>query len=159
MKSEIAQSCPTLCDPVDCSLPGSSVHAILQARILEWVAICKPHAGVMERFHLSPWVCCLFYSGYACVCTSLWCPGSSICFHSNTFKKHWLIQRGFPGDSGGKESACDARDPGSIPGSGKSPGEGNGNPLQYSCLENSMDRGAGRATVHGVAKSWTQLSK
>ena len=49
-------------------------------------------------------------------------------------------------------------DLGSILGSGRSPGEGNGNPLQYSCLENSMDRGAWWATVHGVTKSWTQLS-
>jgi len=49
-------------------------------------------------------------------------------------------------------------DLGSIPGSGRSLGEGNGNPLQYSCLENPMDGGAWRATVHGVAKSWTQLS-
>ena len=48
---------------------------------------------------------------------------------------------------------------GSISGSGRSPGEGNGNPLQYSCLENSMDRGAWRATVHGLAKSQTRLSK
>ena len=58
----------------------------------------------------------------------------------------------------GKESACNVGDPGSIPGSGRSPGEGNGNPLQYSSLENSMDGGAWWATVHGVAKSWTQLS-
>ena len=65
---------------------------------------------------------------------------------------------GFPGGSDGKTSACSAEDPGSIPGSGRSPGEGNGNPLQYSCLENSMDGGAWWATVHGVAKSWTQLS-
>ena len=86
--SEVTQSCPTLCDPVDCSPLGSSVHGILQARIVEWVAI-------------------------------------------------------FP---------C------SIPGLGRSPGEGNGNPLQYSCLENPMDRGAWWATVHGVAKSWTWLS-
>ena len=49
-------------------------------------------------------------------------------------------------------------DSGSIPGSGKSPGLENGNPLQYSCLENSMDRGAWQATVHRVAKSWTRLS-
>ena len=55
----------------------------------------------------------------------------------------------------GKESACKARGPGSIPGSGRSPGGGCGNPLQSSCLENSMDRGAWRATVHGVTKSWT----
>ena len=53
-----------------------------------------------------------------------------------------LKYKGFPGGSGGKESAYKARDPGSIPGSGRSPGEGNGNPLQYSCLGNSMDRGA-----------------
>ena len=52
----------------------------------------------------------------------------------------------------GKESACHAGDLGSIPGSGRSPGEGNGNPLQYSCLENPMDRGAWRPTVHGVAR-------
>ena len=57
-----------------------------------------------------------------------------------------------------KASACNAGDLGSIPGSGRSPGEGNGNPLQYSCLENPMDGGAWRATVHRVAKSRTQLS-
>jgi len=64
----------------------------------------------------------------------------------------------FPGDSEDKESTCNAGDPSSIPGSGRSPGEGNGNPLQYSCLEYPMDRGAWWATVHGVAKSWTRLS-
>ena len=57
-----------------------------------------------------------------------------------------------------KGSACNAGDPGSIPGSGRSPGDGNGNPLEYSCLENSMDRGAWQATVHGVTKSQTRLS-
>ena len=65
---------------------------------------------------------------------------------------------GFPGGSVGKESAWNAGDPGSIPDTGRSPGEGNGYPLQYSCLENSTDRGAWWATVHGVAKSPTQLS-
>ena len=60
---------------------------------------------------------------------------------------------GFPGGSDGKESACNRGDLGLIPGSGRSPGKGNGYPLQYSCLENSMDRGAWWATVHGVAKS------
>ena len=58
----------------------------------------------------------------------------------------------------GKESTCNPGDAGSIPGSGRSPGVGNGNQLQYSCLENSMDRGAWWATAHGVAKSQTQLS-
>ena len=58
-----------------------------------------------------------------------------------------------PGGSDGKESAYNAGDPGSIPRLGRFPGEGNGNPLQYSCLENSMDRGAWQTTVHGVTKS------
>ena len=60
---------------------------------------------------------------------------------------------GFPGGSEGKESACNVGNPGLIPELGRTPGEENGNPLQYSCLENPMDRGAWRATVHGVAKS------
>ena len=64
----------------------------------------------------------------------------------------------FPGGSDGKDSACNEGDPGSIPESGRSPGEGNGNPLQYSCLKNPMDRGAGQATVHGATKSRTRLS-
>ena len=63
-----------------------------------------------------------------------------------------------PGGSEDKASACNAGDLGSIPGLGRSPGEGIGNPLQYSCLENPMDRGAWWATVHGVAKSRTRLS-
>ena len=65
---------------------------------------------------------------------------------------------GFPGGSDDKESTCNAGDWGLIPGSGRSPGGGNGNPLQYSCLGNPMDRGAWRVTVHGVAKSQTRLS-
>ena len=65
---------------------------------------------------------------------------------------------GFPCDSDGKASAYNAGDLGSIPGSGSSPGEGNSNPLQYSCLENPMDGGAWQATVHMVAKSRTPLS-
>ena len=60
---------------------------------------------------------------------------------------------GFPGGSDSKESACNTGDRVSIPGSGRSPGEGNGNLLQYSCLGNPMNRGASQATVHGVAKS------
>ena len=63
-----------------------------------------------------------------------------------------------PGGSEGKASACNVGDPGFIPGLGRSPGEGNGNPLQYSCLENPMDGEAWWATVHGVAKSQTRLS-
>ena len=65
---------------------------------------------------------------------------------------------GFPGGAEVKASACNAGDPGSIPGSGRSPGEGNGNPLQYFCLENPMFGGAWSATVHRVTKSRTRLS-
>ena len=75
-------------------------------------------------------------------------------------KESWLIfffsPPGFPGGLDGKESTCNAGYPGSIPGSGRSPREGNGNPLQYSCLENPMDRGAW--TILGVANSQTRLS-
>ena len=83
--------------------------------------------------------------------------GASTCLlrtsiHS-AYVEHLLRVWGFPGDSDDKESACNVGDPGLIPGSGKSSGEGNGNPLQYSCLENSMDRGAWQAIVHGVTKS------
>ena len=69
-----------------------------------------------------------------------------------------FIHESFPGGSEGKASACKAGDLGLIPGCGRSPGEGNGNPLQYSCLENPMDRVAWWATVHGVAKSRTRQS-
>ena len=79
------------------------------------------------------------------------CPSFSMSFHL-------CINVGLPLGSDGKVSACNAGDPGSIPGSGRSPGEGNGNPLQCSCLQNSMDGEAWWVTVHGVAKSWTQLS-
>ena len=86
----VVQSCLTLCDPMDCSPPGSSVHGILQARI--------------------------------------------------------------PDGSGRKESSCSAEDMGSIPGLERSPGEGNGNPLQNSYLGDPMDREAWQTTVHGVTR-------
>ena len=74
----------------------------------------------------------------------------------NLSSKHLFggYHHGYPGGSGGKESACNAGDPGLIPGLGRSFGERNGNLLQYACLGNPMDRGVWWATVHGVAKSW-----
>ena len=72
----------------------------------------------------------------------------AVIFH----KLDWIWIWGLPQSSVGKESSCNAGDSGLIPGSGRSPGEGNGNSLQHSCLENPMDRGALRATVHGVAR-------
>ena len=65
---------------------------------------------------------------------------------------------GFPDGTRGKESAYNAENADLTPGLGRSPGEGNGNPFQYSCLGNPMDRGAWQTTVHGFAKGWTQFS-
>ena len=78
--------------------------------------------------------------------------------HGRFKKITFPTQRGFPGGSDGKESTCSVGDPGLTPGSGKCPGEGNGYPLQYSCLENPRDGGTWKATVHGVSKSQTRLS-
>ena len=72
---------------------------------------------------------------------------------SGNLKEPVLQIKGFPGSSDSKESACSAGNLGSIPGLGRCPGEGNGNPLQYSCLENPMDRGPWWATVHRVTES------
>ena len=90
---------------------------------------------------------------------------SCICMHTHTHTTLWrrdrlptLVFMGFPGGSDGKESSCSKGDLGWIPWLGRPPGGGHGNPLQYSCLENPMDRGACWATVHGVAKSQTWLS-
>ena len=88
-------------------------------------------------------------------------------FRSGNYTQHFVItykgnnlqgKNSFPDSSDCKESISEAGDLGSIPGWGRSPGEGNGNPFQYSCLENPMDRGAWQATVHGVTKSQTRLS-
>ena len=73
-------------------------------------------------------------------------------------ESHFPSPVGCPDGWDGTESDCSAGDPGSIPESGKPPEEGNGNPLQYSCLENPMDGGAWRAAVYNVAQSWTWLS-
>ena len=76
---------------------------------------------------------------------------------SNSVKSIKFVTLGFLGGSESKEFACNAGDQGLIPESGRSLGEGNGNLLQYSCLENPTDRGAWQATVHGITKSWAQL--
>ena len=102
----------------------------------------------------------------ACVLHLMWAPTTvaetALCSSSSSRMKEetpWFQGAlGFPGGSEVKVSACNAGDLSSIPGLGRSPGEGNGNPLQYSCLENPMDRGAWWATVHGVALSQTGLS-
>ena len=74
------------------------------------------------------------------------------------YNKFIIVVMGLPDDSDGKESTCNAEDLGPIPGLGGCPGGRHGNPCQYSCLENSTDRGPWWATVHGITKSWTRLS-
>ena len=154
VNSEVTQLCPTLCDPVDCSLPGFSVHGILQARILEWVTISFSRGSSRPRDRTR---------SLALEADTLTSepPGKPLCFE-DTGKDPVLVClpdiKGFPGSSDGKESAYNAGDLGSIPESGRSPGEGNGNPLQYSCLENPRNGGAWGATVHGVTKSRTRLN-
>ena len=127
---------------MNCSHPGSSVHGILLARPLEQVAIAisssRGSSPSRDQTHIS--------------CIS--CMGS-------TFFTCWAPRVGFPKGSSGKESAYnagDTGDEGSIPGLRRSLGGGNGSLLQDSCLENSMDKGAWWAAVHGVSKCWTQLS-
>ena len=154
-KSEVAQSCPTIWDPIHCSLPGSSVHGIFQARILEWIAIFFSRGSSWPRNQTQ--VSCVagrFFIDWAMR------EARRPRFNSWVGKIHWRKDRlptpvflGFPCDSDGKESACNAGDLGSIPGMGRSPGERKGFPLQYSGLENSMDY-----TVHRVTKSQTWLS-
>ena len=127
MKVKVTQSCPTLCDPMD-----YIVHAILQARILEWVAFPSPGDPPNPGIE----------------------PGSSS-LQADSLPPEPQgkpLSMGFPDNSVGKESACNEEDPGLIPGSGRSAEEGNGNSLQYSCLENPTDRGAWQAAVHGVAR-------
>ena len=106
----------------------------------------------------------------SCLCNSVWKtpPVLSQCVHQRTVafnsclqhhrSKTQISKECFPGGSAGKESACNVGDPGSIPRLGRSPGEGNSNPLQYSHLENSMDGGAWRAAVCGITKRRTRLS-
>ena len=105
-------------------------------------------SGLNSRFHLSPAVGLPL--GKSCISMS----HSFLIFKTEVIKYLGVSLSG----SDGKESACNTGAPGLVPGLGRSSGEGNGYPLQYSCLGNPMDRGAWQATVHGVAKIWTQLS-
>ena len=98
--------------------------------VLDIPVLCTQSILVVSFLHICASISQVWYSGYRLI----------------------------PGGSEDKASACHAGDQGLIPGLGRSPGEGNGNPLQYSCLENPMDGGAWWATVHGVTKSRTRLS-
>jgi len=130
----VAQSCQTLCDPTDCSPPGASVHGILQAK----------NSGVgchslLQRIFLTPGLNpgLLHYRQVLCVAGQT--PKRSFV---QAPKNCCNIQSCLPGGSVVKKSTCNAGDVGLIPGSRRFPGEGNGNPLQHSCLENPMEKRA-----------------
>ena len=120
-------------DPMDFSPLGSSVHRILHARILEWVAM--PFSKESSQ-STNP---CLLSLWHWQVGSLPLAPPGELSSKYIFLKTTNLSILSFPGGSDGKSSAYNAGDPGSIPGSGSSPGEVNGNPLQYSCLENPMD--------------------
>ena len=134
-ENEVAHLCLTLCDPMDCSLPGSSVHGIFQARVLEWIAISFSRGSSRPR----DWTKISRIAGRPFTIWATREAKSSLIW--NYFICKWLMPD-FPGGSDGKVSVYNVGDLGSSPGLGRSPGEGNGNPLQYYCLENPMDRGA-----------------
>ena len=112
-------------------------------------------------FHLEP-VHCFMSSSNCFFLTCIWISqeSSKVVWYFHLFKTFpwFVVIHTVPGSSAGKESTCNAGDLGLNPGLGRCPGEGNGYPLQYSCLKNPMDRGDWRATVHGVAKSQTRLN-
>ena len=180
--SSVTQLCLTLCDPMDCSPPGFSVHgdspgkntgvschSLLQGifptqrlnpSLLLWQVDSLPLSHSMafrERFLLIGWWWGNLESqSKAFSFQPVWglhaCGQHTVNFFSLVGDSVSAKElKGFGSVS--KESACSAGDPGSIPGLGRSPGEGNGNTLQYLCLENLMDRKAWWAAVHGVAKS------
>ena len=163
------------CDPMDCSLPGSSVHGISSARKLEWIChfllqgiflTQESNLGLLQcrqfLYRLS-WGNMKHMRSFSRGMTD-----SHPCFlkttvapcQENKIKGAWLEEEASQLVLAAKNlpvSAGEVRDAGSIPGSGRSPGGGHGNPLQYSCLENPRDRGAWQATVHRVLKSQTQV--
>ena len=160
LKVLVTQSCLTLPDPMDYSPPGSSVHRIIQSKILEWVAISFSRGSSLTWVDLGDWtwVSCIRVSLIAQLVKNP--PAMQVTpirflDQEDPLEKGEVTHSsvlGFLCGSAGKESACNSGDLDSIPGLGRSPGEGKGFLLQYSGLENSMD-----CIVHGVINSWTQL--
>ena len=148
-ESEVAQWCLTLCDPMECSLLPSSVHGIFQARVLEWgaIAFCRGSSWPRDWTQVSRTVGRQF---------TLWAPGKSVDEEVEPKEMEGTNQVALVVKNP-LANAGDVRDAGLIPGSGRSPGGGPGNPFQYSCLENPMDRGTWWATVPGVMESRTWL--
>ena len=138
--SHLILCCPLLLPPIPPSIRVFSNESTLRMRWPEYwsfsfsISPSNEHPGLISL--RMDWLDLLAVQGIL----------KSLLYHQTIHLK------GFPGGSESKETACNAEDPGLIPGSGRSPGEGQGNPLQCSCLENPMDRGSWWATVHGVTK-------
>ena len=132
------------------SLADYSPWGRKESGLTEWLTLLKTSLVVQWlRFHASTAGETGYIPGWGTkIPYASWCNKKEIKFDI----------LGFPGGSNGEESACNVGDLGSIPPSGRSPGEGNGYPLQYSCLESPIDRGAWWATVHGVSKNQIWLS-
>ena len=152
---------------MDRSLPGSSVHRIFQTRILEGIAIsfCGGSSQPRDESHVS-WVSCfgrwILYLWFTLEALKTCCKTILNYFNTERYNNSWDIlitlrcspqNIGLPRWLSDKESTCQGEGVSLIPGSARSPREEKSNPLQYSCLENSMDRGAWRAIVHGITKS------
>ena len=120
------------------------IPRLLYPLLCQWTSRLLPCPGYCK------W-CCNEHCG-TCIFSFVLLKQIFLFFYLFDYAGSW----GFPSGSDGKESGCNAGDLGLIHGLGSSPGERDGNPLQYSCLENSMDRGTWWAIVHGIAKSWTQ---
>ena len=142
LEVKVTQLCLTFCDPMD-----HTDHVILQARILEWVAVpfSRGSSQPKDRTQVSCMTGRFFTSWATREAKGVW--GA----YENAFQV-LLEVKNPPANAG------DTRDMASVLGLGRSPGGGHGNPLQYSCLENPLDRGAWCATVHTVARSRTWLS-
>ena len=190
------QSCPTLCNPIDGSPPGSPVPGILQARILEWVAISFSYAWkwkVKVKSLSRVWLLATPWTAAHQAPPSMDFPGKSTGVGCHCCLRIWMLsiykcvvvhsisQTGVTETAVFKNMNCAVsyrivpcfvgifhvalmvKNPpanaDSIPRSGRSSGRGHGNPLQYSCLENPMDRGVWWAAVLGVTKSQTQLKR
>ena len=130
-----------------------SLHLFLLPKLPFFIYLITHHLSIISIIYQSSIIYVPNYHFCHLICLFPWAYSQGFIW---TFVSLSSVT-GLPGSLNGKESACNARDLGSIPVSGRSPGEGHGNPLQYSCLENQMDRRAWWATVHGVAMSRTWL--
>ena len=165
--SSVAQSCLTLCNPMDCSTPGVSVHHQLPELAQTHSCLSRQWCHPTISSSVVPFSSCLqsfpasVFSSESVLCVRWpkkfgeWSGNLNQDQILNNMRELLfllgaIIKCGFPWGSVSKESACNAGDSGSIPGSERSPGEGNGNLLHSSCLENPVNKGTWRTIVHGV---------